>query len=109
MIAQGTPVFTFFEQKNDVSKVFPEFIKLVSTQYRFQVKIIRSDNAPELQFKELLSSLGLLHFHSCVYTPQQNSVVERKHQHLLNIARSLYFQSKIPLPYWLNVYPLLSF
>ena len=86
--------------KKDVSTVFPAFIKLVSTQFDMKIKAIRSDNAPELAFTELIKEHGMIHYSSCAYTPQQNSVVERKHQHLLNVARSLLFQSNVPLQYW---------
>ena len=88
------------KNKSDVSIVFPSFLNLVSTQFNTKVQAIRSDNAPKLAFPDIMAQTGMFHYFSCPYTPQQNSVVERKHQHLLNVARSLLFQSNVPLPYW---------
>lgn len=86
--------------KSEVKTVFPDFLDHIHTQYHYIVKKVRSDNANELAFTDLFLSRGIIHQFSCAYTPQQNSVVGRKHQHLLNVARALLFQSDVPLIYW---------
>ncbi|GKC50055.1 putative RNA-directed DNA polymerase [Tanacetum coccineum] len=67
------------------------------------VKIFRSDNGTEFTnktFETFCANNGIIHQTSCVYTPQQNGIVERKHRHLFNIARSLMFQGGLPLRLW---------
>uniref|UniRef100_A0A6N2MH16 Integrase catalytic domain-containing protein n=1 Tax=Salix viminalis TaxID=40686 RepID=A0A6N2MH16_SALVM len=53
-----------------------------------------------LSMRPFFDSHGTIFHHTCVYTPQQNGVVERKHRHLLNVSRALCFQANIPLKFW---------
>ncbi|KAL6342654.1 hypothetical protein AAG906_013060 [Vitis piasezkii] len=73
------------KQKSDVGTIIPKFFNMVVTQFNAKIKVFRSDNASELAFTDFFNDRE---------EPQQNSIVERKHQHLLNVGRALYFQSR---------------
>jgi len=61
----------------------------------FKQKSNRTDNGVEFVMKDFFTSKGILHQTSCIETLEQNRIVERKHQHILNVTSFLLFQSKI--------------
>ena len=82
------------KEKIEASQLAKNFCMMMKTQFRVSVKVIRSDtgkafvSGPMLKFYE---ESGIIHQISCVDTPQQNGRVERKHRHILNVARALRF------------------
>lgn len=86
--------------KSDASSLLQSFYNIVITQFHTSIKVIRTDNGPEFALPSFYASKGILHQLSCVETPQQNSIVERNHQHLLSVARALRFQANLPLKFW---------
>lgn len=76
---------------------------MITTQFGKRVKKIRSDNGSEFfngDISSLLHSLGIIQQSTCVDTPQQNGRAERKHRHLLELARALRFQARLPIKFW---------
>lgn len=91
------------KNKNDCVACLNQLFNSIPTQFNKCVKIVRTDNAKELcegKIAEIYQNLGIEHQKSCRDTPQQNGVVERKHKHLLETARALYFQSNVPNFFW---------
>ena len=88
------------KNKSDVPSHIQNFIQLIQNQHNVTPKFIRSDNGPEFLLSEFYASHGIIHQKYCVETPQQNGRVERKHEHILNVARALLFQSKLPNFFW---------
>lgn len=79
------------------------FFQWVQTQFNSKVKVLRTDNGLEFNHHDLVSHYnahGMERQSSCTDTPQQNGVVERKHRHLLEVARALRFQAHLPIQFW---------
>jgi transposase InsO family protein len=88
------------QHKSEARSLLQSFINLVENQFSTTIKIIRSDNGLEFTIPSFYSDKGIIHQTSCVSTPQQNGVVERKHRHLLNMSRALLFQAHLPTKFW---------
>ena len=86
--------------KPEVRPLIASFYNMVHTQFQTTIKSIRTDNALEFNMIDFYNSKGIIHQQSYFYTLQQNSVVERKHQHILATVRALQTQSNIPLGFW---------
>ena len=91
------------KEKSETASTFKKFYSMIKTQFQSDIQMIRTDNAREY-FNSVLgpffSTHGILHYSSCIITPQQNGVAERKNRHLLEVARSIMFQNNVPKHFW---------
>ncbi|KAG8480148.1 hypothetical protein CXB51_024926 [Gossypium anomalum] len=93
----------FLKHKSEVAQVFMKFKAAVETETGCKIKTIRSDNGTEYtsaQFQAICNDAGIKHQLTNVYTSQQNGVCERKNRSLLDMARCLLFEKKLPKNLW---------
>ncbi|KAL0400307.1 UNVERIFIED_CONTAM: Retrovirus-related Pol polyprotein from transposon RE1 [Sesamum radiatum] len=89
--------------KSQTTSILSSFLIKIPTQFDAKVRTLRTDNGSEFlstSCQTLIQNHGIEHQRSCIYTPQQNGIVERKHRHLLQIARALMFESGLPRQFW---------
>ena len=78
-------------------------MKFVEKQTDKSVKIVRTDNGTEYlnaDFEKFSMSRGIRHQKTAPYTPQQNGVAERMNRTLIEKAKCLLFDAKLPKCYW---------
>jgi transposase InsO family protein len=93
----------FLQDKSETQGTLKRFLKRAQNEFELKVKKIRSDNGSEfknLQVEEYLEEEGVKHEFSAPYTPQQNSVVERKNMTLIDMARTMLGEFKMPERFW---------
>ncbi|GJY08278.1 putative ribonuclease H-like domain-containing protein [Tanacetum coccineum] len=93
----------FLTTKDETSEILKIFIKEVENLVDKKVKIIRSDNGTEFKNKlmdDFCREKGIKREYSVARTPQQNGVAERKNRTLIDAARTMLADSKLPTIFW---------
>nr|GFC23215.1 retrovirus-related Pol polyprotein from transposon TNT 1-94 [Tanacetum cinerariifolium] len=89
--------------KDEAPEVIIKFLKRITVLLQSPVIIIRTDNGTEFKnqvLKEYFDTVGISHQMSSVRTPQQNGVVKRRNQTLVEAARTMLIFSHAPLFLW---------
>nr|GEU38868.1 ribonuclease H-like domain-containing protein [Tanacetum cinerariifolium] len=93
----------FLEHKDETYPILKDFINLVENLLNKKVKAIRCDNGTEFKnahMIDLCGSKGIKMEYSNPRTPQQNGVAERKNRTLIEAARTMLANSKLPTMFW---------
>nr|GEU76605.1 retrovirus-related Pol polyprotein from transposon TNT 1-94 [Tanacetum cinerariifolium] len=93
----------FLRSKDEAPKVIKMFLKRITVLLQSTVIIIRTDNGTEFKnqaLKDYFDSIAISHQMSSVRIPQQNGVVERRNQTLVEAARTMLIFSRASLFLW---------
>ena len=92
-----------YKSKADNPALIIQFCKMMRTQSGVNFKSFRTDNGREFMnsiIDTYFKPARTLHEFSCVNSPQQNGLIERKIGLVLATKRLLLFQANMPLHYW---------
>ncbi|GJU30707.1 putative ribonuclease H-like domain-containing protein [Tanacetum coccineum] len=93
----------FLASKDETSEILKNFIKEIENLVDKKVKIIRSDNGTEFKNKvmdDFCREKGIKREYSVARTPQQNGMAERRNRTLIEAARTMLADSKLPTTFW---------
>nr|GEY18819.1 hypothetical protein [Tanacetum cinerariifolium] len=96
--------WTFFQKtKDETSGILRNFITGIENLKDLKVKIIRCDNGGEFRNKEMndfCSRKGIKREFSNARTLQQNGVAERRNMTLIEAAKTMLADAKLPVTFW---------
>ncbi|GJY67751.1 putative ribonuclease H-like domain-containing protein [Tanacetum coccineum] len=93
----------FLTTKDETSEILKNFIKEIENLVDKKVKIIRCDNGTEFKNKvmdDFCREKGIRREYSIARTPQQNGVAERRNMTIIEAARTMLADSKLPTIIW---------
>ncbi|KAJ9539001.1 hypothetical protein OSB04_031734 [Centaurea solstitialis] len=115
VIVDDYPRFTwvyFLRTKDETSGLIKPFVTRVENKTNLRVKVIRSDNGTKVpnsarrgvaarpSLKPWKPRRGIERQYSAPRTPQQNGVAERRNRTLIEAARTMLADSKLPITFW---------
>ena len=80
-----------------------KFIVMIQNQTNERVKALRTDNGTKFKnvvLDRFCAEKGIVRRYSVVQTPQQNGVVEWWNRTLMDVARTMLCDSKLPILFW---------
>nr|GEW01672.1 hypothetical protein [Tanacetum cinerariifolium] len=96
--------WTFFlKSKDETSGILNKFITKIENLKDLKVKIIRCDNGKEFRNKEMNDfslQKGIKREFSNARTPQQNGVAKRRNRTLIEVAKIMLADAKLPVTFW---------
>ncbi|GKB62554.1 putative ribonuclease H-like domain-containing protein, partial [Tanacetum coccineum] len=93
----------FLATKDETSGILKSFITGIENLVDHKVKVIKCDNGTEFKNKEMnqfYEMKGILRQYSVAKTPQQNEVAERRNRTLIEAARTMLVDSRLPTTFW---------
>ena len=91
------------KKKSEVAKTFKDFHSMIQNQYNTNIQIFHTNNGKEyfnFILGEFFSQKRIIQQSTYTNTPQQNGIAARKNRHLLEVAKSLMFNSNVPKHFW---------
>ena len=93
----------FLHSKDETPQMVIDHLKLIELDSKVPVMAIRSDNGTEFKnhlLNDFCSDKGISRQYSAPRPPQQNGVVERKNRTLIESARTMLSESRLPMYLW---------
>nr|GEY70350.1 hypothetical protein [Tanacetum cinerariifolium] len=93
----------FLKSKDETSGILKKFITEIENLKDLKVKIIRCNNGGEFRNKEMndfCSQKGIKREFSNARIRQQNGVAERRNRTLIEAARTMLANAKLPVTFW---------
>nr|GEU29517.1 hypothetical protein [Tanacetum cinerariifolium] len=94
---------SFLRTKDETSSILRNFITEIENLKDLKVKIIRCDNGGEFKNKEMnefCTKKGIRREFGNARTPQQNEVDEKRNRTLIEAARTMLADAKLPVTFW---------